>query len=88
MVRKIKLTANESNVLLKITRRAKMDWFDIDNQNRCRDLENNNRVISTRNAVKTIIEGLTEYDISTLTQLDTLILLNLLNMDILDLKMK
>jgi hypothetical protein len=54
-----------------------MDWFDIDDQNRCRDLENNNRVISTRNAVKTIIEGLTEYDISILNYKEMLTLLNL-----------
>ena len=55
MARKIELTTNECNVLLKVTHRAKMDWFDIDDQNRCRDLERNGRVISTRNAVKTII---------------------------------
>ena len=37
MARKIELTTNECNVLLKVTHRAKMDWFDIDNQNRCKD---------------------------------------------------
>ena len=79
MAKKIELTANECNVLLKVTHRAKMDWFDIDDQNRCRDLENNSRIISTRNAVKTIVEGLTEYDISCLTHFETLTLLNLLN---------
>lgn len=77
MAKKIELTTNECNVLLKVTHRAKMDWFDIDNQNRCRDLENNNRVISTRNAVNTIIEGLTEYDISILNYKEMLTLLNL-----------
>lgn len=77
MARKIELTTNESNVLLKVTHRAKMDWFDIDNQNRCRDLENNNRVISTRNAVNTIIEGLTDYDLSILNYEEMLTLLNL-----------
>lgn len=79
MAKKIELTTNECNVLLKLTHRAKMNWFDIDIYNRCRDLENNNRVISTRNAVKTIVEGLTEYDISCLTHFETLTLLNLLN---------
>jgi hypothetical protein len=54
-----------------------MDWFDIDDQNRCRDLENNNRVISTRKAVNTIIEGLTDYDISILNYTEMLTLLNL-----------
>ena len=54
-----------------------MNWFDIDIYNRCRDLDNNNRVISTRNAVNTIIEGLTEYDISILNYKEMLILLNL-----------
>ena len=77
MAKKIELTTNESNVLLKITHRAKMDWFDIDNQNRCRDLENKGRIISTRTAVKTILEGLTDYDISTLSGVETLTLLNL-----------
>ena len=77
MAKKIELTTNECNVLLKVTHRAKMDWFDIDDQNRCRDLENNNRVISTRNAVKTIIEGLTDYDISILNCEEMLTLLNL-----------
>ena len=77
MARKIELTTNESNVLLKVTHRAKMDWFDIDNQNRCRDLENNNRVISTRNAVNTIIEGLTDYALSILNYEELLTLLNL-----------
>lgn len=79
MARKIELTTNESNVLLKVTHRAKMDWFDIDDQNRCRDLDNNNRVISTRKAVRVIVEGLTEYDINCLTHFETLTLLNLLN---------
>ena len=77
MAKKIELTTNECNVLLKVTHRAKMDWFDIDEQNRCRDLENNNRVISTRNAVNTIIEGLTDYDLSVLTCNEMLTLLNL-----------
>jgi hypothetical protein len=77
MARKIELTTNESYVLLKVTHRAKMDWFDIDDQNRCRDLENNGRIISTRNAVKTIIEGLTDYDISILNHKEMLTLLNL-----------
>lgn len=77
MAKKIELTTNECNVLLKLTHRAKMDWFDIDNQNRCRDLENNSRIISTRNAVKTIIEGLTDYDISILNSEEMLTLLNL-----------
>lgn len=77
MARKIELTTNECNVLLKVTRRAKMGWFDIDIYNRCRDLENNNRVISTRNAVKTIIEGLTNYDISILNCDEMLTFLNL-----------
>lgn len=77
MAKKVELTTNESNVLLKITHRAKMDWFDIDNQNRCRDLENKGRIISTRTAVKTILEGLTDYDISTLSGAEMLILLNL-----------
>lgn len=77
MAKKIELTTNECNVLLKLTHRAKMDWFDIDNQNRCRDLENNNRVISTRKAVNTIIEGLTDYDLSVLTCDEMLTLLNL-----------
>ena len=77
MARKIELTTNECNVLFKVTHRAKMDWFDIDDQNRCRDLENNNRIISTRNAVKTIIEGLTDYDISILNHKEMLTLLNL-----------
>lgn len=77
MAKKIELTTNECNVLLKVTHCAKMDWFDIDNQNRCIDLENNNRVISTRNAINTIIEGLTEYDISILNYKEMLTLLNL-----------
>ena len=77
MAKKIELTTNECNVLLKLTHRAKMDWFDIDNQNRCRDLENNNRVISTRKAVNTIIEGLTDYDISILNCEEMLTMLNL-----------
>ena len=77
MARKIELTTNECNVLLKVTHRAKMDWFDIDHQNRCRDLENNGRVISTRNAVKTIIEGLTDYDLSVLTCAEMVIMLDL-----------
>lgn len=77
MAKKIELTTNECNVLLKVTHRAKMNWFDIDIYNRCRDLDNNNRVISTRNAVKTIIEGLTEYDISVLTCDEMLTFLNL-----------
>ena len=77
MARKIELTTNESYVLLKVTYHAKMDWFDIDSQNRCRDLENNNRVISTRNAVKTIIEGLTDYDLSVLTCTEMVTMLNL-----------
>ena len=77
MAKKIELTTNECNVLLKVTHRAKMDWFDIDDQNRCRDLENNGRIISTRNAVKTIIEGLTDYDISILNGNEMLTLLNL-----------
>ena len=79
MAKKIELTANESNVLLKVTHRAKMDWFNIDDQNRCRDLDNNNRIISTRKAVRQIVEGLTEYDISCLTHFESLTLLNLLN---------
>jgi hypothetical protein len=77
MAKKIELTTNECNVLLKVTYHAKMDWFDIDDQNRCRDLENNNRVISTRKAVNTIIEGLTDYDISILNYKEMLTLLNL-----------
>ena len=77
MAKKIELTTNECNVLLKVTHRAKMNWFDIDIYNRCRDLENNNRVISTRNAVKTIIEGLTNYDISILNCDEMLTFLNL-----------
>ena len=77
MAKKIKLTTNECDVLLKVTHRAKMDWFDIDNQNRCRDLENNGRIISTRNAVNTIIEGLTDYDLSILNYTEILTLLNL-----------
>ena len=77
MARKIELTTKESYVLLKVTYHAKMDWFDIDDQNRCRDLENNNRIISTRKAVKTIIEGLTDYDISILNYEEMLTLLNL-----------
>lgn len=79
MAKKIQLTPNEGYVLLKLTHRAKMDWFNVDNQLRCRDLENNNRIISTRKAVRTIVEGLTEYDIRCLTYLETLTLLNLLN---------
>lgn len=77
MARKIELTTNECNVLLKVTHRAKMDWFDIDDQNRCRDLDNNGCVISTRNAVKTIIEGLTDYDLSVLTCAEMVTMLDL-----------
>ena len=77
MARKIELTTNECNVLLKVTHRAKMDWFDIDDQNRCRDLENNGRIISTRNAVNTIFDGLTDYDLSLLTHNEMATLLNL-----------
>ena len=77
MARKIELTANECNVLLKVTHRAKMNWFDIDIYNRCRDLDNNNRIISTRKAVKQIVEGLTEYDLSILNYEEMRTLLNL-----------
>lgn len=79
MAKKIQLMSNEDYVLLKLTHRAKMNWFNIDNQLRCRDLENNNRIISTRKAVKQIVEGLTAYDIGCLTIFEVLTLLNLLN---------
>lgn len=79
MTKKIQLTPSENCVLLKLTHRAKMDWFNIDNQLRCRDLENNNRIIATQKAIKQIVEGLTEYDISSLTLSEILTLLNLLN---------
>ena len=62
---------------IKLTHRAKMDWFNIDDRNRCRDLENNNRIISTKKAVKTIFEGLTDYDLSILNHKEMIILANI-----------
>ena len=52
MAKKIELTTNECNVLLKVTHRAKMNWFDIDIYNRCRDLDNDSsRVLFPSGAV-------------------------------------
>ena len=60
------LNVAESNVVNKLTTNAKMDWLLIEDDGRCRDLENN-RIISARSAIKTLIEGLVEEDYSNLT---------------------
>lgn len=72
------LTNNEANVLEKLAMRAKMNWFWIDEQNRVRDSETR-RIVSTKKTVKTVFEGITEYDICILSSEDTYILLHLIS---------
>lgn len=79
MAKKIQLTKNEAFILTRLTTRAKMDWFDVNEDLQCIDRDNHNRVISTRNAVKTIVEGLTDYDVMILEDDEIVIMFNLLN---------
>lgn len=79
MAKKIQLTENEAFILTRLTTRAKMDWFDVNKDLQCIDRDNHNRVISTRNAVKTIVEGLTDYDVMVLERDEIVIMFNLLN---------
>lgn len=73
----LKLSKQEINVLEKIARRSKMDtWFAIDDFGKAIDLENTDT--KENDVIKTLIEGVTEYDIEELTPSERLILLSLL----------
>lgn len=74
----IMLTDIEANVTGKIAMRARMDWFWIDDKNRLRDSETK-RIISTKKTIKTILAGISEYDICILSSEDTHTLLNLVS---------
>ena len=71
-----KLNVAESNVVDKLTTNAKMDWLFIEDDGRCRDLENN-RIISAHRAIKTLMEGLVEENYDNLTHDESIIFLNL-----------
>ena len=74
---KVTLNASEANVLSKLAERSKMDcWCNVDG-NVIRDRENGNRVMSSRNAVRQLIDGLTGYDVETLAPTEVVTLLNL-----------
>lgn len=75
---KLQLSHTEVLVLDKLARRSKMDsWFGIDENHNVYDRENKNRKVSARNACKTLIDGLTTYDIEVLDKEETLTLINL-----------
>jgi hypothetical protein len=89
---KLQLSLDEALVLDKLARRSKMDsWFGIDENHNVYerenfgidenynvyDKENKNRKVSARNACKTLIYGLTTYDIEVLDKEETLTLINL-----------
>lgn len=76
-MKRIILNDAEINLLIKITTYLKMDWFDIDDKGRVRDRDNHNRVMSTRTAIKTIWEGVTDDSLRELSHTDWYILANL-----------
>ena len=73
----LNLTDSEIAVLEKLARRSKMDaWFAIDDAGKVVDLEDCST--GERQAIKTFVEGFTEYDIEGLSASETLTLLTLL----------
>ena len=69
IMRKIKLTEEQSIALDKIATRSKMnDWFSIDENLIVREID-----------IHTLIDGVTQYDIGVLNMQDVYVLLNLLN---------
>ena len=77
MAKDFVLNVAECNVVDKLTTNAKMDWLFIDETGRCRDRDRNNRVMSARSAIKTLIEGLVENDYSNLTHNEYIVFINL-----------
>lgn len=56
----------------------KVDWLLIDEKGNFKDLDNKGRVMSKRKAIKQIVEGITPEDISDLSSMELLGLLNIL----------
>jgi len=57
------------DILRRLAKKSKMDcWFSIDDDGYCHNLEDNGKVIGTKKAIGMLVDGLTEYDISCLTE--------------------
>ena len=68
IMKKILLFPYQIQLLQKLAKKSKMDcWFDMDDNGEVRDLENGGRVMSTRNACRQLIEGLTPEDLDGLS---------------------
>jgi hypothetical protein len=72
-----RLTDAEANVVDKITAYKKIDWLYIDNDNKCRDMENN-RVCSPKTLIKQLIEGMEGTDLDILTNSEKTTFLSLI----------
>ena len=66
-------------VLNKITTISKMEWLYIDENGRCRDNENNMRIISPKKAIKALVEGVSYDTLSTLTPFEMGIFLSIIS---------
>ena len=62
------LNASEILVVRHLANRSKMDcWLCVENDGTIRDLENNGKKISIKEAITDMVEGLTPYDVEILT---------------------
>lgn len=72
------LTNTELDIIDKVTSIMKIDWLFIDGNGNFKDLDNKSRVMSKRKAIKQVVEGMTPEDVSDLSSVELLGLLNIL----------
>lgn len=66
-------------VIEKITKLSKMYWLWIDENGRCRDIDNHNRIISPKRVIKDIIEGVSLDTLERLTHKEFGIFLSIIS---------
>jgi len=74
----LKLNASEIKLLERLARRSKMDcWFGVDENNNIYDRENPKRSCSASKLCRTLLDGLTPFDIENLDKYEVFILLGI-----------